>query len=314
MSFILILFLVVVVFSFYIYFFEYNRQRKLGMDTIKCFTGAPGSGKTKIAVDKSLIAYRKRIWMYIFGFIKTRPLYYATIPVVIKTGLLQRFILRIFKHVKLSKFEYANILTDNHLLLQDRIAEYSVILIDEIGEFASQYSYDNPLILDYVDRLFRFCRHYLDPEIFITDQTTSNVVVSIRRRINTVYNLSNFKRVFAFFYKVTCEEVRLAEDVLSFKDVNQEEQPYFFGHLPFKYFKFLDITRLFTYKKYDSRCFSPLFDDIKNVDLLNQFEQLKTVYHINIPNNDNLKKLYKKQGYISVEDLHNFLSINKQKK
>jgi hypothetical protein len=156
-------------------------------------------------------------------------------------------------------------ITYEHLTLQERIVEYSVLFIDELGQFADQFSYDNPFVVQYLQKFIRFIRHYIDGYLVLTDQTSSNVVVQIRRRINVIYNLSNFRRFMLFFYKTNVDEVHITEDITTIKNANipDSEQEYFLGYLPFKWFRFLDISRFFTYKSYESRCYKPLFDDIK---------------------------------------------------
>ena len=38
-------------------------------------------------------------------------------------------------------------LTREHLLMEERLPEGVIVFIDEIGQFASQYDYDNPLVM-----------------------------------------------------------------------------------------------------------------------------------------------------------------------
>ena len=316
-TFILVLFIVIIVY-FIVVLFNYFGQKRLGDNAVDCYTGAPGAGKTKIGVTKVVKQYRHRLLLWKLGFfdkieikkvgkkkkkIKHKakmPILYSNIPI--------RFKLPFFIPKK-TKYAWSSMLTYEHLTLQDRMVEYSVIFIDELGQIADQYSFDNAFVVQYLQKFIRFCRHYLDPYIVLTDQSSSNIVVHIRRRINVIYNLSNFRRTLIFFYKTDVNQVHITEDMMMVVQPNDKDfsQEYFFGHLPFKWFKKLDISRIFTYKKYDSRCYLPLFKDIEFTTDLKSWSQYFTDYLIDMPNNADMRKQFKKDGYINAVDMLKYL-------
>jgi hypothetical protein len=301
---ILLLFLI---FSILAYFFFSLRQKRLPPNTIVAFTGGLGSGKTLLAVRHAIQSYRKNIRSYYFERLipilnllpkkfKEKPQFYSNIP------------------VRVGWFWYgktmARMLTYEHLTLQTRIEEYSTILIDELGQFANQYEYDNPFVQQYIQEFVRFFRHYVDGRMFITDQSSSNIVVSIRRRINQIYNLSNFTRIL-FFYKVNVAEIHITEDLLNIQDslTPDNEQPYFFGVLlPSLLRKLLRIK-----PRYDSRCYSINYHS--EYSKTNPYWiQFKTDYFIELPNNTDMRKLFKQQGFITPKQMMLILNDWKQSK
>lgn len=283
------------------------KQKRVPNNTIVAFTGGLGSGKTLLAVRHAIQDYRKKMfnyylerWLPILNLLpkkyKEKPQFYSNIP------------------VRVGWFWYgkrmARVLTYEHLTLQTRIEEYSTILIDELGQFANQYEYDNPFVQQYIQEFIRFFRHYVDGRMFITDQSSSNIVVSIRRRINQIYNLSNFRKIL-FFYKVNVSEIHITEDLLNIQDslTPDQEQPYFFGtmlpNLLRKLFRVLP--------RYDSRCYSINYHAVYPENY-SKWVKFKTDYFIELPNNTDMRKLFKQQGYITPKQMEEILTTWKTQK
>jgi hypothetical protein len=286
-------------------FINFITQKRLGMDTILALTGGVGTGKSKVGVSRAVKRYRKMTFLWIIHLIKgDRPEFYSNIPIYVKNSLLSR----IFK--KLPKYEWAKILKYEHVTLQTRLNDYVIIFIDELGQFADQYSYNNPFVQQYVQKFIRFYRHYTDGYLIVTDQSSSNIAVQVRRRINVIYNLSHFRRWLFFWYKTDVDEVMITEDMLTIKDATMDdsEKPYFMGHLPFKWLWFLDITRPFTTKKYDSRCYKPLFNDVSGHSE-DKWSDYLTTYLIDLPNNAEMKKQFQRDGFVSAQDMMKYLKI-----
>lgn len=263
------------------------KQEKITNNTVLCFTGGLGSGKTYMAVKMALKFYRKQKSKYFFGKLlgikkwQDKPYLISNIPIKIKGK------------------QMSNVLSKEHLLLQKDIPEKAIVLIDEVGQVASQYDYDNPNVMCEVQELIRFYRHYTDGKLILTDQSSSNIVVPIRRRINYIYSLNNFRRYFKImpFFKVDVSCLEVTEEQLS--NVNQVQtgeqglilkkeltKPYFCGFLPYKWQKGL--------MHYDSRCFSIRY----NHDLLDKseevWEQIKTGYIIDLEVSEQDRKNFKK--------------------
>lgn len=182
------------------------KQEKMTKNTVLCFTGGLGSGKTYNAVRMAIKFYRNQRFKFkLSKFFRGKrnkvapPSLYSNIP------------------IKIDKKHNSEVLTREHLLLQSDIPEKAIVLIDEVGQVASQYDYDNPYVMCELQELIRFYRHYTDGKLILTDQASANIVVPIRRRINYIYNLNDFRRAWGFlpFFKVDVSCFEVAEEQLT---------------------------------------------------------------------------------------------------
>lgn len=281
----MIIFLILIVLLVLISIQWFN-QKPVPKNTITAFTGSLGSGKTFMAVRYAIRDYRSKLIRYHLERIlpirkkyQQKPVFYSNIPV------------RIWGN------KWAEVLTYGHLIMKDKITEYSTILIDEIGHFASQYEYDHPFVQQFLQEFIRFFRHYIDGRMFITDQSSSNIVVSIRRRINQIYNLSNFSRSWFLFFKVSVSEIHITEDILNVQPItNIDELPYFFGFLPFRFMS------IFGFKpNYDSRCYSINYH-AQLPQKIGHWTDYKTDYFIELPNSPAMRLNYKKTGFLTIDE------------
>lgn len=282
-----ILFIVLIV-SVFLILLMFIKQEKMTKNTVLCFTGGLGSGKTYNAVRIAIKFYRKQQFKYKLSrfFLGKRskvdkPVLYSNIP------------------IKIDKKHNSEVLTREHLLLEADIPEKAIVLIDEVGQVASQYDYENPYVMCELQELIRFYRHYTDGKLILTDQSSANIVVPIRRRINYIYNLNNFRRVWGFlpFFKVDLSCFEVAEEQLTNVNETQTnneklltteklEKPYFCGFLPYKWMKGL--------KHYDSRCYSIRYNHELMDHPQETWEQLKTAYLIDIEASNTERDYYKK--------------------
>lgn len=218
-------------------------------DTIIAFTGGLGSGKTYLSVKYSLRLLkrqRRKVWFhnnfnrYISKVFHPRkplkdkidkPMLYSSIP------------------VRISKKEFSLVLTDNHLLLVDKIKEKSVVFIDEIGSFANQFKYKHPNVADNFDEFVRLFRHYTKGGyLVVNDQCSENIVLEVRRRINTVFNLMRFRIWFKVLYTVKTRNIHISEEIKTVEENNTEDSyRVVFGVSFFK-------------RKYDTYCYSSRYD------------------------------------------------------
>lgn len=240
MVFVLIIVLCVLLFFFLKpYFLKY--------DTILAFSGGLGAGKTYLSVINArvlLFKNRSKVRIYNMFHKKHRlpiPLLYSNIP------------------VRISKHEWSSILTDDILLLQKRIPEKSVVLIDEIDSFANQFEYRNPNLCrssdvdgsGAFDEFIRFFRHYTKGGYLVCNtQCSENIVLTVRRRLNKVYNLMDcrfFPNVWFLprvVYAVKCRNVCVSEEIKTIEDQNlEDEYKTVIGFVPFL-------------KLYDTYCYS----------------------------------------------------------
>ena len=290
-------------------FITWFKSKHESNEVIKVYTGTIGSGKTYKAVSNVLHQYRRCQWAYVFRFItrcKGKPRVYSNIP------------LNIGKNVDVY------VLKREHLLCIEKFPDdvCPIVLLDEIGLIANQYSYDDPNVVSRninenwqtLDTFVRFFRHFYGANnqdrcrVFMTDQAVGGVNISIRRRLGLMYYLYDFHRFCGIlpYYQVSCKEMILEEDTINTNDVDLKDKDrlYFFGKLPYRW-----IQRLFRrIPHYDSHAFSDAiesgFVSKLEFDIWPQSKSLKTNYCPDIRMSDNEriehKKLKKKLGLISI--------------
>ena len=222
---------------------------------------------------------------------KENPLLYSSIPLLVKKSMF-KFFCKHYNAVKLTKtfflqnkefadkynlsskdiigiellefekvnyksfikqyFEFAVDLTEDYLLLRNRLNYKSVVFIDEVGSFASQYEYNNPNIRNAFDEFVRLFRHYTKGGyLIVNDQCSENIVLTIRRRINTVYNLMHFVKWFGICYTVKIRNINISEEIKTIEEHNAEDNMRTkFGFMP-----------IFT-KYYDTYCYSERYSSV----------------------------------------------------
>lgn len=260
------------------YYINSFRSVKIKKNVLIAFTGQMGSGKTYHAVKYAIKEYKRRRLLQFLKIIKTdKPIQlYSNIPIKIRREL------RLFSKVLIPE-KWSTVLEREHLLMQKPINEYSVILIDEVSTFASQWDYNNPNCQVTFAHFLRFCRHYIDPAIYITAQSIDEILVDIRRKMSVAYHLDNMRRVMLFFYKVDVTEIKLTEEIKNIEGLGLTKNKYFFGVLPFKFLKQLNkIFYPLYFPKYDSRCYSDNYPAKNGPDNIYNWHQYKTSYYIDL--------------------------------
>lgn len=221
-------------------------------DTIVSFTGGLGSGKSLMSVEMAIKLLRRKRrevkWKNVFrkkGDKLPVPLLYSSIP------------------VRVSKKEMAVELTDKYLTLQEKLVQNSVVFIDEIGSFCSQFDY-KAKNADIFDEFIRFYRHYTKGGFIVcNDQCSENIVLQVRRRLNTVYNLMGFRKWFGIFYTVHVRNISVSEEIKTIEEQNAEDNTrILFGLLPFT-------------RRYDTWCYAPRYEYVPNGELKRHAELTK---------------------------------------
>lgn len=237
---------------------------RLRYDTICSFTGGLGSGKTFMSVETAIhlwIRNSTRTKLYNFFHKKKNrlplPLLYTSIPV--KIGK------------KKGKPIYAQILTADMLILQTRIVPGSVVLLDEVDVFASQWSLANGNVIEIpnkkdleakrngtqdfdtglFDESIRLWRHMnsskaCECRLVCNSQATSNISTIIRRRMNVVFVLANkhFIRLpFGFkLFVCDCRNIVITDEITNMNDSNAEDNT-------------RKLIRVIRGRKYDTHCY-----------------------------------------------------------
>jgi hypothetical protein len=221
---------------------------KISNNSVLAFTGGLGSGKSLTAVHTAIKKHKKQYRSWKFNqliaitpkarvrrmkYKNTPPLIYSNIPI---------------------KYKHYVELTKEHLILDTKIHEYSIVLIDEVGQFAGRYDWGNPLVKNELQEFIRFYRHYIDGTLIITDQNSDNIVVDIRRRINVIYNLNDLVKLVPIPYftlmRIQITPITITEDVMTIEktDVGELMKHYIY-HLVIK-------------KRYESRMYKHRYDHV----------------------------------------------------
>lgn len=210
----------------------------ISYDTVCAFTGGLGSGKSLMSVKMALKLLRKNRmkvkWHNLFHKNKIeKPLLFSSIP------------------LRVSRKEWALQLREEHLLLSARLPEKCVVFIDEIDQFASQFEFKEPNILENFNEWARLFRHYTKGGYMVCNaQSSDNIVLQIRRRMNTVFNLMQFKKHFFRFYTVRIRNITIAEDIKTIEEENAEDNTSrAFGYIPFL-------------RRYDTYCYSDRYNSV----------------------------------------------------
>lgn len=255
------------------------RPYTLHYDNLVSFTGGLGSGKTFMSVNTALTLYKKQRFKVKLENLKRRiknvfrkkdkreeylplPELYCNIP------------------VKINRKKMAIRLKKEHLLLQERIEQGSVVLLDEVDCFANQFSYNNPCIVDQTgkggedvgnfDEFCRFFRHYTKGGYLIFNtQATANENLTIRRRQNQVNVLFNFRKLGIpliapnILYTVKVRNITLSDDIKTVEEGNTEDNMRLhYGFFPL-------------YRHYDTYCYSGRYDGVPK-GKESRFPRLKT--------------------------------------
>lgn len=252
-------------------------------NTVVGFVGTMGSGKTYLSVREAKRAYKKVKLIHIFSkylFVprfffprwRRKPFLFSNIP------------------VKLGRNKYCNVLLKEHILRQKLLPEGAIVLIDEIGQIASQWEYENPYVREQLADFTRFYRHWIDGRMFVTDQSSDNIVKVVRCRLGIIYHLNNFHRWFLLpFFNVECLPLLMVED--SQKETSNVElgaKQYFFGILHYRW-----AEKLLKLRSYDSRCYSEIYRHGAVREPVKYDSTLKTRYLIDISVSRDESKAYK---------------------
>lgn len=226
------------------------------------YTGGVGAGKTCLATRQAIKCYKRALRAWKWECIKSRflfrelpemPLLCSNIPILYKKKVTAEYRYAVdewkkacrqarkqgFDAPKLAEYtkkvpeysaKFASCqLTAEILFLQERIPENSVVLVDEVSSFLNQFEYNKNANVDLYDEFCRFCRQYFNGNVIVTDQCISNVILQIRRRLNTVYNLAKHRKV-SIFNTVLVREINISDEIVTVdtKDTNDPFGRYFF--------------------------------------------------------------------------------------
>ena len=237
---------------------------KRKVDTIVAFTGGLGSGKTAESVYLAIRLYKKNVvkakkenrkMKRLKKPLNDLPKLYSNIP------------------IRLNGRVYSSPLTEDILLLRKRMPLYSVVLIDEVSLFATQFDYKNPNILDNFNEFVRLFRHYTKGGyLIVNDQCSENINLWVRRRLNVVQNLSKYVVIPILHIVVFLKrEISISEEikqVLNDEDSINDTNKLCVKWRPLFYRKF--------FKHYDTFCYSERYKRVPKDLSIKKYKKLKT--------------------------------------
>ncbi|MDY4823475.1 MAG: zonular occludens toxin domain-containing protein [Candidatus Onthovivens sp.] len=230
-------------------------------DTTLAFTGGLGSGKTLNATKTAVVLWKKtKLKIKVLNF-KSR------IINKIKNKINKKRIKKGKEPLQLNKIYdipciYSNYpikidkkrniwsrkLKKEHLLLQERITEYSIVVIDELPQLINQFNWNIKEVQNNVNEFITFFRHYIGGYFIITAQSIDDIVAQIRRKLNTYFWLFDFHKLF-IFYKVRICSLQTSDMITSTTSTFIED------NTKWKY-------GIIWHKYYDSRCYSKRYDKV----------------------------------------------------
>lgn len=246
----IILIFVIVLILFFIY--KFLKPYFLKYDTTILFCGGLGSGKTLNCVKLAKTLYRKVLfkwkWKRRFHnfkqlfkkkcdrvkFTQEMPLFYSTIP------------------VKMCKYQ-SYILTKEHLTLDLRINQNSVVFIDELPNIVNQFNWNLEDVQFHLNEFITFYRHYIGGYLVVNGQAESEIVKQVRVKLNSYYWCFNFQKFLFFFYRVRILHAQISEnDVSLSSEFIEENTKWTYGILP--------------RKLYNTRAYKHRYDKLQKVD------------------------------------------------
>ena len=222
-------------------------------DTTLLFCGGVGSGKSLNSVKTAVKLYKKnhsiwtlkKWWFNFINFFRTKknkkvfnieePLLYSNIP------------------VRISKKKQSIVLKKEHLTLDLRINQKSIVFIDEISQVVNQYNWNNDIVLNNLEPFIRYFRHFIGGYLICNSQAESELVKQIRSKLNSYYWCFNFQKFLFFFYRVRILHSQISENNVSIStDFIENNTRWTYGLMP--------------RKLYNTRAFKHIYDNVKTTD------------------------------------------------
>lgn len=238
---------------------------KLKLQTVNCYVGGLGSGKTLNAVKTAIkLQNRSKLNYYLFrwnfGLLPSSKIdikddngnIVYTYNKYDKKEIYSNFPILIKYNKKPEKCIYSIPLTREHILGKIRIKEHSIVIVDEGATFFPfQSKRSNPdLIWD-----LTYFRQYTDSILIVCCQSLGNVDICFRRVINVVYCFSSYKNLPFRFYTIDVQKLLYNEDlnVINTNDVNEDNTLRIIG-------------RHWKHRKYDSRYMRKFYQPTKELE------------------------------------------------
>lgn len=240
------------------------------IDNVSVFTGAPGTGKTKLMTDLAIQKYKSELFKSKFRnvFIKFFNLFRKN-----KKSLSEIPILYSNYPIKLGRNKFSRKLTLDIVLVQKRVPYRSVFAITEFSSIAHAQDFKNEFAKVNVDEWIRFIRQYTKGGWLFTDDQASDLIMAvIRRRIGKVYNMQSFRKIpLLKIGIVNIRHLSISEDIKVMED-GQAESLSNTNWMPVFFYR----------KTYDTYAFSGRVKEME-IDYSEEYKGFKTNELMQIP-------------------------------
>jgi len=216
-----------------------QERKKPKANNVIMFVGAPRQGKTLLAVKLALKQTR-------FNWLRK---------------LFKKQVIYIYSNIWI-KSKYFKPLAIEHLELNAKIKENAIVLVDEVGLIYDQFNHKLDTENLKLDLLIRLSGHFINGMFIFTDQSFENTNWIIKRRVATIYELSEATRIPKIGMFHTLREYHIngdrLEEINILRDKNSQEIK----------------KRFFTFytKKYNTRAYKLLYDTFND-------QQINVIYN-----------------------------------
>lgn len=249
---VILLVIILILILGFIIFRLFKRKKQ---DTLLMFTGTNGSGKTLNGVDLVQKFYNKSYKEYRKKIKKIAPLeipkVYSNFPIWYKCK---------------GKWVLSEKLTFEMCILHEKINQGSIVVIDELGSFISQFDFKGKNV-ELFDEFCRLFRHYFGntSHLICMDQCSNNAVLQVRRRFSKVFNCVQTRFWLNGLFHITryrnvsiSEEIKTIEEIeKGDADTDENINKIISFHIPKIIKKILHIRN-----KYDDRAYSNRYIDV----------------------------------------------------
>lgn len=193
--------LIIVALVFLFIMFKGRKKPYLNKDlNTLVLTGAPGTGKTLTGVKIGLKRYKKAL-----KFVNKENRKIKRKNLLLeddkKVSLLP--IPQVYSNFPIDYgFVKSVPIKKEHLLLKEKLVENSIVILDEFGSIASQYSYNDEEVRINLSEFTRMFRQYLGNKslLICIDQSIERISKEVRMSVGSVYEILDKKTLFNKFY------------------------------------------------------------------------------------------------------------------
>ena len=193
--------LIIVALIFLFIMFKGRKKPYLNKDlNTLVLTGAPGTGKTLTGVKIGLKRYKKALK---FVNKENRKIKRKNLLLEDDKKIALLPIPQVYSNFPIDYgFVKSVPIKKEHLLLKEKLVENSIVILDEFGSIASQYSYNDEEVRINLSEFTRMFRQYLGNKslLICIDQSIERISKEVRMSVGSVYEILDKKTFLNKFY------------------------------------------------------------------------------------------------------------------